>query len=72
MAIMNTNAPRSAFGVSTVFATLSANLQAAWARQSAYTRTFKELECLTDRELEDIGIHRDMIADIAKAEAARY
>lgn len=72
MAIMNTNAPRRTLALSGFFAGLSAHLQATWAKQSVYKRTLKELECLTDRELEDIGIHRGMIKDIAKAEAARY
>ncbi|WP_170462226.1 DUF1127 domain-containing protein [Ruegeria arenilitoris] len=36
------------------------------ARASEYTRTYTELQRLSDRELNDIGIRRCDIADIAR------
>ena len=49
-----------------------AALKSVFARQSAYSRTFKELSQLSSRELNDIGISRDMIGDVARAEAERF
>lgn len=39
------------------------------ARASEYTRTYSELQRLSDRELNDIGIRRCDIADIAREHA---
>ncbi|WP_170526380.1 DUF1127 domain-containing protein [Ruegeria arenilitoris] len=39
------------------------------ARASEYTRTYTELQRLSDRELNDIGIRRCDIADIAREHA---
>lgn len=45
-------------------------LQARFDEYQRYRQTVRELESLTDRELEDIGIHRSQIREIAR-EAAR-
>jgi uncharacterized protein YjiS (DUF1127 family) len=45
-------------------------LQARLDEYQRYRQTLRELESLTDRELEDIGIHRSQIREIAR-EAAR-
>ncbi|WP_299667531.1 DUF1127 domain-containing protein [uncultured Ruegeria sp.] len=39
------------------------------ARASEYNRTFRELQSLTNRELDDIGLRRCDIADIAHEHA---
>lgn len=48
---------------------LFVRLQEARARRAVYRQTVAELSNLSNRELEDLGIHRSMIARIA-AEAA--
>ncbi|WP_168797835.1 DUF1127 domain-containing protein [Aliishimia ponticola] len=37
----------------------------AYARQAAYSRTYRELSEMSDHELDDIGLTRGMIHDIA-------
>lgn len=59
----------SGFSLTRYFDTLVANVQAAAARSAAYTRTVNELSHLTDRELNDIGIARSSIHEIAKQQA---
>lgn len=54
-----------------IFKNAFAGVISAYARQRAYTRTFKELSQLSSRELNDIGITRDMIHDVSRAEAER-
>lgn len=45
---------------------------AAWARRrAAYLQTWRELDALSDRELNDIGFSRYDIARIAREAAAR-
>lgn len=48
---------------------LIVRLQEARARRAVYRQTVKELSSLSARELDDLGIHRSMISQIA-AEAA--
>jgi len=36
-----------------------------FAKNREFHRTFKELNCLTQRELDDLGIHRSNIAEVA-------
>ena len=50
---------------------LVAEFKAAMARQAAFRRTHDELSKLSDRELNDIGIDRSMIAECAEIEANR-
>ena len=49
-----------------------ADIKRALARQAAYRKTYNELSRLSNRELDDIGISRWMIADIAQDEANRF
>ncbi len=42
-----------------------AALRAAWARSRVYARTYAELNALSRRELEDLGISRSMITRLA-------
>lgn len=44
-----------------VFAAISA----AWARSRVYSQTYNELNALTTRELNDLGISRSMISRLA-------
>jgi uncharacterized protein YjiS (DUF1127 family) len=39
------------------------------ARRRKYAQTYRELDALTERELSDLGIHRSMIARIAREAA---
>lgn len=48
-----------------------ASYRASAARHAAYLRTYEELNRLTDADLNDIGIARGQIDDIARAEAAK-
>ena len=38
-------------------------------RRAEFTRTLRELEHLTDRDLADLGVHRSQIVDIARQSA---
>jgi uncharacterized protein YjiS (DUF1127 family) len=40
-------------------------IMVAYKRHLIYTRTLKELECLSDRELYDLGIDRSEVAKLA-------
>lgn len=59
------------FSLHGIASSIVARVKTASARSAAYTRTFKELSHLSDRELTDIGLSRCMIHDIAKEEANR-
>jgi uncharacterized protein YjiS (DUF1127 family) len=41
----------------------------ALQRRAVYSRTMRELQALSDRDLSDLGIHRAMIAEIAREAA---
>lgn len=49
---------------------LAGSIRIKLHRQEIYRETLRELDALTDRELEDLGLSRMMIPSIAK-EAAR-
>lgn len=42
------------------------NIRRSWALRAEYDRTYAELNALTRRDLDDIGIARADIADIAR------
>ncbi|PVH30422.1 DUF1127 domain-containing protein [Pararhodobacter oceanensis] len=42
-----------------------AALSAAWSRSRTFTRTYNELNALSTRDLQDLGIHRSMISRLA-------
>lgn len=48
-----------------------ASYRAASARRAVYLRTYEELNALADADLEDIGIARSQIEEIARTEAAK-
>ncbi|WP_420586068.1 DUF1127 domain-containing protein [Ruegeria sp.] len=48
------------------FAELVANAKDAYARRAEFNRTYAELQGLSNRELDDIGIRRCDIKDIAR------
>lgn len=48
---------------------LFTRIKAARARATEYQRTYSELQRLTNRELDDIGVRRCDIADIAQKHA---
>ena len=52
------------------FSALRADLAQRWTRHQLYKTTLAELSQLTDRDLADLGLHRESIRDIAK-DAAR-
>jgi len=57
------------FNLSARFANLIERVKENRARASEYTRTYSELDRLSNRELDDIGIRRCDIADIAREHA---
>ncbi|MEO1110204.1 MAG: DUF1127 domain-containing protein [Pseudomonadota bacterium] len=59
----------SGFKLSARFANLVERVKAARARAAEYQRTYTELQRLTNRELDDIGVRRCDIADIAREHA---
>lgn len=46
-----------------------ANVRLAAERRAVFNRTFDELNALSNADLDDIGIVRDQIAGLARAEA---
>ena len=48
---------------------LRTNLGERAARYRAYRATLNELQALSDRDLADLGLHRAMIADVAREAA---
>ena len=57
---------REGFGLSTRLVALVARLKDAYVLRAEYSRTYRELQNLTDRELNDIGVRRCDIKDIAR------
>ncbi len=57
---------RQGFGLSARIATLFIKVKEAYALRTEYNRTYSELQGLTDRELNDIGVRRCDIKDIAR------
>ncbi len=51
------------------FGTFFAGLMASAARRRIYSQTVHELRQLSDRELNDLGIHRLMITSVAREAA---
>ncbi|GAA6161935.1 hypothetical protein NBRC116589_41090 [Ruegeria sp. HU-ET01832] len=60
---------REGFGLSARIATLVARVKEAYALRAEYNRTYSELQGLSDRELNDIGVRRCDIKDIAREHA---
>lgn len=48
-----------------------AGIRLSFARQRAFSKTYNELNALTDHELADIGLGRSDILDIARSTSAR-
>ena len=60
------NATRSAdFGFAGRMSALLKTVKEAVRRRRVYTQTVRELNALSSRELNDLGIHRSMITRIA-------
>lgn len=57
---------QNGFNFSARVATLIERVKEARARAAEYQRTYSELQRLSNRELDDIGIRRCDIADIAR------
>lgn len=57
------------FGMTHAVAKFAADVRLRYARHHAFTQTVKELSQLTDAELNDIGVARGDIHDIATAAA---
>ncbi|WP_241559869.1 DUF1127 domain-containing protein [Solirhodobacter olei] len=49
---------------------LFAQLRAKLRRHAVYVRVYNELSALSDRELEDIGLVRGMLRDVASEASA--
>lgn len=57
------------FNLSARFANLVERVKENRARASEFNRTYRELQSLSDRELNDIGVRRCDITDIAREHA---
>lgn len=68
MTYVNTSVKRTSGLWDRLMATL-AEARAAQHRRALYTRTLRELQALTDRELSDLGIARIQIEDVAREAA---
>ncbi len=64
MAYASAHSTRTA-GLLAPIAEVFAAVSAAWARSRVYARTYNELNALTTRELNDLGISRSMISRLA-------
>ena len=66
MAYINTNTQTVARNsVLSMVAGVIADLKTAAARRAVYREVYAELDHMTNRDLADIGISRDQIADVA-------
>lgn len=66
MAYMNTNTQTvTRNSVLSMVAGVIADLKTASARRAAFREVYAELDRMTNRDLADIGISRDQIADVA-------
>ncbi|WP_108861242.1 MULTISPECIES: DUF1127 domain-containing protein [unclassified Ruegeria] len=57
---------RDGFGLSARIANFFERVKEANALRAQYDQTYSELQSLTDRELDDIGVRRCDIKDIAR------
>ena len=64
-----TNSRRATAGLADRIAAFVADLRQTMRRRALYTRTLRELDALTDRELADLGISRLQIDDVARTAA---
>lgn len=60
---------RPAFNLRQFLSTILKSAAEDWRQHRMFDRTKRELEALSDRELDDIGISRWMISDIARETA---
>ncbi|TMV03297.1 DUF1127 domain-containing protein [Ruegeria sediminis] len=61
------NIPHTGFNLGARIRAFVEDVKQARARAAEYNRTYAELQGLTDRELNDIGVRRCDIADLARA-----
>jgi uncharacterized protein YjiS (DUF1127 family) len=64
-----TNSRSASAGLADRIAAFVADLRQTARRRALYTRTLRELNALTDRELTDLGISRLQIEDVARTAA---
>lgn len=57
---------REGFGLTARITVLVARIKEGFALRTEYNRTYAELQSLSDRELNDIGVRRCDIKDIAR------
>ncbi|TRW94823.1 DUF1127 domain-containing protein [Paracoccus sp. M683] len=60
---------RKEAGIRAKLSAFVAGIQDARARNAVYRQTIRELNALTARDLDDLGIHRSMITRIAREAA---
>ncbi len=56
-------------GLADRFAALVKSVKTALNKRRIYSQTVRELNALSDRELSDLGMHKSMIADVAREAA---
>lgn len=69
MAYVNTRSTAARLGLADRIASLVKMAQDSRRRNAVYRQTVYELNQLTERELNDLGIHRSMIATVAREAA---
>ena len=69
MTLANTRHLPKEFSLRDAFSRIMRAIQDKTARRAEYLRVLGELELMTDRDLDDIGICRHMIRDIAHTAA---
>jgi uncharacterized protein YjiS (DUF1127 family) len=69
MAYVNSTLRSDALSFRDLIAHPFAALQLMAQRRRVYVQTVSELEALSDRDLADLGLHRLMIHEVAKAAA---
>jgi uncharacterized protein YjiS (DUF1127 family) len=68
MAYANTTRA-SGMGIADRIAGLLGTARTVLAKRRMYAQTWRELNALTDRELADLGMHRALIAEVAREAA---
>lgn len=66
MAFVSLPRSQTTIAVSTRIAGMFANMKTAIRKRRMYRKTIEELSALTDRELNDLGLCRSMISDVAR------
>ncbi|KNG95137.1 DUF1127 domain-containing protein [Pseudaestuariivita atlantica] len=65
MAYVTTNFPTAHVAGESRIAGMVADIRDAWTRRRVYRKTLNELQALSARELNDLGLNRSMLHQVA-------